>query len=53
MHNFPRPAEALRCPCERVLGVVVLVETKGEIPSLPDVEFSVRVEQDVNVPAQA
>jgi hypothetical protein len=33
-------------------GVIVLVQAKREIPSLSDVKFSVRVAQDVNVPAQ-
>ena len=35
-----------------MLGIIVLVQTKREIPSLSDIKFSVRVAQDVNVPAQ-
>jgi hypothetical protein len=35
-----------------MLGIVVLAPAKLEIPSLPDVKFSVRIAQDVNVPGR-
>ncbi len=50
MDQFPWSAKSFCRSGQCVFGIVVLVDAMQEISSLADIEFPVRIPQDVDVP---